>query len=155
MVMRCSFALDPDLMEQIDQFAREHSLDRNEAILELIEAGLSCRMLEMLRCGNRARLKSLTGCSRNLRRSRMPLPNSRRRSGWFITRSRPTGAARQKGFRSRRNTPGSSGGSDLLTYDVCYAAEALAPLVVAEDGLNLCHIDIWRATAEAAVSPRR
>ena len=60
-----------------------------------------------------------------------------------------------KGFRSRRNTPGSSGGSDLLTYDVCYAAEALAPLVVAEDGLNLCHIDIWRATAEAAVSPRR
>ncbi|MGB4280149.1 MAG: type II secretion system protein E [Methanoculleus sp.] len=43
MVMRCSFALDPDLMEQIDQFAREHSLDRNEAILELIEAGLSCK----------------------------------------------------------------------------------------------------------------
>jgi predicted transcriptional regulator len=43
MAMRCSFALDPDLMEQIDQFAREHSLDRNEAILELIEAGLSCK----------------------------------------------------------------------------------------------------------------
>jgi metal-responsive CopG/Arc/MetJ family transcriptional regulator len=43
MVMRCSFALDPDLMEQIDQFAREHAFDRNEAILELIEAGLACR----------------------------------------------------------------------------------------------------------------
>ncbi|KUK63457.1 type II secretion system protein E [Methanoculleus sp.] len=43
MVMRCSFALDPDLMELIDQFARDHALDRNEAILELIEAGLACR----------------------------------------------------------------------------------------------------------------
>ncbi len=43
MVMRCSFALDPDLMEQIDQFARDHSFDRNEAILELIEAGLACK----------------------------------------------------------------------------------------------------------------
>lgn len=43
MAMRCSFALDPDLMEQIDQFAREHAFDRNEAILELIEAGLACK----------------------------------------------------------------------------------------------------------------
>lgn len=43
MVMRCSFALDPDLMEQIDQFAREHAFDRNEAILDLIEAGLACK----------------------------------------------------------------------------------------------------------------
>lgn len=43
MVMRCSFALDPDLMEQIDQFARDHAFDRNEAILELIEAGLASR----------------------------------------------------------------------------------------------------------------
>ncbi|MDD2472939.1 MULTISPECIES: type II secretion system protein E [unclassified Methanoculleus] len=41
--MRCSFALDPDLMEQIDQFARDHAFDRNEAILELIEAGLASR----------------------------------------------------------------------------------------------------------------
>jgi predicted transcriptional regulator len=41
MVMRCSFALDPDLMEQIDQFAKERLLDRNEAILELIEAGFA------------------------------------------------------------------------------------------------------------------
>ncbi|WP_292517271.1 type II secretion system protein E [Methanoculleus sp.] len=43
MVMRCSFALDPDLMDQIDQFARDHAFDRNEAILELIETGLACR----------------------------------------------------------------------------------------------------------------
>ncbi|ABN57922.1 MULTISPECIES: hypothetical protein [Methanoculleus] len=43
MVMRCSFALDPDLMDQIDQFARDHAFDRNEAILELIEAGLACK----------------------------------------------------------------------------------------------------------------
>ncbi len=121
MVMRCSFALDPDLMEQIDQFAREHSLDRNEAILELIEAGLSCKDA-----------------------GEAP-----------VRQPRSFEDARQKGFRSRRNTPGSSGGSDLLTYNVCYAAEALARVVVAEDGLNLCHIDIWRATAEAAVSPRR
>ncbi|RXE57238.1 type II secretion system protein E [Methanoculleus taiwanensis] len=41
MVMRCSFALDPDLMEQIDQFAKDRSLERNEAILDLIEAGLA------------------------------------------------------------------------------------------------------------------
>lgn len=43
MAMRCSFALDPDLLEQIDQFARDHALDRNGAILELIEAGLAYR----------------------------------------------------------------------------------------------------------------
>ncbi|HOB18447.1 MAG TPA: type II secretion system protein E [Candidatus Methanoculleus thermohydrogenotrophicum] len=43
MVMRCSFALDPGLLEQIDQFARDHAFDRNEAILELIEAGLVCQ----------------------------------------------------------------------------------------------------------------
>ena len=43
MVMRCSFALDPDLMEQVDQFARDHAFDRNEAILELIEAGLASK----------------------------------------------------------------------------------------------------------------
>jgi hypothetical protein len=40
MVIRCSFTLDHDMMEQIDQFARERSLDRNEALLELIEAGI-------------------------------------------------------------------------------------------------------------------
>ncbi|CCJ35191.1 hypothetical protein BN140_0268 [Methanoculleus bourgensis MS2] len=43
MVMRCSFALDPGLLEQIDQFARDNAFDRNEAILELIETGLACR----------------------------------------------------------------------------------------------------------------
>lgn len=43
MVMRCSFALDPGLLEQIDQFARDNAFDRNEAILELIEAGLVCQ----------------------------------------------------------------------------------------------------------------
>ena len=43
MVMRCSFALDSDLMEQIDQFARDNAFDRNEAILELIEAGLASK----------------------------------------------------------------------------------------------------------------
>jgi len=43
MVMRCSFALDPSLMEQIDQLARDQAFDGNEAILELIEAGLACR----------------------------------------------------------------------------------------------------------------
>ncbi|BBL69124.1 ribbon-helix-helix domain-containing protein [Methanoculleus chikugoensis] len=43
MAMRCSFALDSDLMEQIDRFARDHAFDRNEAILELIEAGLASK----------------------------------------------------------------------------------------------------------------
>lgn len=42
-MMRYSFALDPGLLEQIDRFAREHAFDRNEAILELIEAGLACQ----------------------------------------------------------------------------------------------------------------
>ncbi len=31
------------MLEQIDQFARDNAVDRNEAILELIEAGLACR----------------------------------------------------------------------------------------------------------------
>ena len=43
MVMRCSFTLDSDMLEQIDQFARDNAVDRNTAILELIEAGLVCR----------------------------------------------------------------------------------------------------------------
>lgn len=43
MAMRCSFALDPGLLEQIDQYARDNTLDRNEAILELIETGLTRR----------------------------------------------------------------------------------------------------------------
>lgn len=39
--MRCSFTLDDDLINLIDQYAKEHLIDRNKAILELIEAGLS------------------------------------------------------------------------------------------------------------------
>ena len=43
MVMRCSFTLDSDLLDQIDQFDRDNAVDRNTAILELIEAGLTCQ----------------------------------------------------------------------------------------------------------------
>jgi hypothetical protein len=39
--MRCSFTLDDDLMNLIDQYAKEHLIDRNKALLELIEAGFS------------------------------------------------------------------------------------------------------------------
>jgi metal-responsive CopG/Arc/MetJ family transcriptional regulator len=39
--MRCSFTLDDDLMNLIDQYAKEHLIDRNKALLELIESGLS------------------------------------------------------------------------------------------------------------------
>lgn len=39
MTMRCSFTLDDDLIDMIDQFAKERLLDRNKAILELIETG--------------------------------------------------------------------------------------------------------------------
>ncbi|QSZ66759.1 ribbon-helix-helix protein, CopG family [Methanofollis aquaemaris] len=41
MVMRCSFTLDPELLEALDAFARKGSIGRNEAILELIEAGFA------------------------------------------------------------------------------------------------------------------
>jgi metal-responsive CopG/Arc/MetJ family transcriptional regulator len=40
-IMRCSFTLDDDLMNQIDQYAKEHLTDRNKALLDLIESGLS------------------------------------------------------------------------------------------------------------------
>jgi metal-responsive CopG/Arc/MetJ family transcriptional regulator len=40
-IMRCSFTLDDDLMNLIDQYAKEHLTDRNKALLELIEFGLS------------------------------------------------------------------------------------------------------------------
>jgi metal-responsive CopG/Arc/MetJ family transcriptional regulator len=40
-IMRCSFTLDDDLMNLIDQYAKEHLIDRNKALLELIEFGLS------------------------------------------------------------------------------------------------------------------
>jgi predicted nuclease with TOPRIM domain len=39
--MRCSFTLDDDLMNLIDQYAKEHLVERNKALLELIETGLS------------------------------------------------------------------------------------------------------------------
>ncbi len=39
--MRCSFTLDDDLMNLIDQYAKEHLVERNKALLELIESGLS------------------------------------------------------------------------------------------------------------------
>jgi metal-responsive CopG/Arc/MetJ family transcriptional regulator len=39
--MRCSFTLDDNLMNLIDQYAKEHMIDRNKALLELIESGLS------------------------------------------------------------------------------------------------------------------
>lgn len=41
MVMRCSFTLDPEMLDSIDDFAKKHSIERNEAILELIETGFA------------------------------------------------------------------------------------------------------------------
>ncbi|WP_342678441.1 type II secretion system protein E [Methanofollis sp. UBA420] len=41
MVMRCSFTLDPEMLDSIDAFAKKHSIERNEAILELIETGFA------------------------------------------------------------------------------------------------------------------
>jgi hypothetical protein len=40
MSMRISFTLDNDLAHQIEQFATEKRIERNEAILRLIEAGV-------------------------------------------------------------------------------------------------------------------
>lgn len=40
MALRLSFTLDPDLSERIDLFAKKQDIDRNEAVLRLIEAGL-------------------------------------------------------------------------------------------------------------------
>jgi hypothetical protein len=37
--MRLSFTIDADAMELIDEFAKEHGLERNRAILELLENG--------------------------------------------------------------------------------------------------------------------
>jgi metal-responsive CopG/Arc/MetJ family transcriptional regulator len=41
MVMRLSFSLDPELVDMIDQYAKERSVRREKAILELIEAGIT------------------------------------------------------------------------------------------------------------------
>ena len=40
MAVRLSFTLDTELSARIDEFAKKNNLDRNEAILRLIEAGL-------------------------------------------------------------------------------------------------------------------
>ncbi|MCZ9312810.1 MAG: type II secretion system protein E [Methanocorpusculum sp.] len=40
MALRLSFTLDPELSERIDLFAKKQDLDRNEAVLRLIESGL-------------------------------------------------------------------------------------------------------------------
>lgn len=40
MALRLSFTLDPELSERIDLFAKKQDLDRNEAVLRLLEAGL-------------------------------------------------------------------------------------------------------------------
>ena len=39
MPMRVSITIDPDTMDLIDKFAKEHGLDRNRALLECIEQG--------------------------------------------------------------------------------------------------------------------
>jgi hypothetical protein len=39
MAVRVSFSTDAEAMELIDRFAKEHGIDRNRAILELIENG--------------------------------------------------------------------------------------------------------------------
>ena len=41
MVMRISFSVDPELVDMIDQYAKKSSLKREQAILELIEAGIT------------------------------------------------------------------------------------------------------------------
>jgi len=41
MVLRLSFTLDTPLAERIDLYAKKQEIDRNEAILTLIEAGLA------------------------------------------------------------------------------------------------------------------
>ena len=39
--MRQSFSVDPDTMERIDKYSKSRSIKREEAILELVEAGLN------------------------------------------------------------------------------------------------------------------
>ena len=40
MAVRLSFTLDPELSGRIDEFSKSQDIDRNEAALRLIEAGL-------------------------------------------------------------------------------------------------------------------
>ena len=39
--MRQSFSVDPDIMERIDKYSKSRGIKREEAILELVEAGIS------------------------------------------------------------------------------------------------------------------
>ncbi len=39
MAVRISFTMDTETMDLIDKFAKDHGIDRNRAILELIESG--------------------------------------------------------------------------------------------------------------------
>jgi hypothetical protein len=41
MVMRISFSVDPELVDMIDQYAKERGIRREKAALELIEAGIT------------------------------------------------------------------------------------------------------------------
>lgn len=41
MVIRLSFTMDTPLAERIDQYAKNQDIDRNEAVLTLLEAGLA------------------------------------------------------------------------------------------------------------------
>ncbi|WP_148222215.1 type II secretion system protein E [Methanolacinia petrolearia] len=41
MVMRQSFSVDPDIMERIDKYSKSRGIKREEAILELVEAGIN------------------------------------------------------------------------------------------------------------------
>lgn len=41
MAIRISITTDTEMMELVDQYARDHGIDRNRAILELIESGFT------------------------------------------------------------------------------------------------------------------
>ena len=41
MAMRLSFTLDPETVEMIDQYAKNRSIKREKAVLELLETGLA------------------------------------------------------------------------------------------------------------------
>lgn len=41
MAIRISITTDTEMMELVDKFAKEHGIDRNRAILELIESGFT------------------------------------------------------------------------------------------------------------------
>jgi hypothetical protein len=41
MAIRVSFTMDSEMSDLIDKFAKEHGIDRNRAILELIDSGFA------------------------------------------------------------------------------------------------------------------